>query len=64
MSAGADHSVSAPIDGTNYPMRDIDRLLLAEIEELLPERLFDVHVHVWRRDHLGASGGGRRSATG
>ena len=37
-------------------MRDIDRLLLAEIEELLPERLFDVHVHVWRRDHLGASG--------
>ena len=54
MSAGADHSVSAPIDGTNYAMRDIDRLLLAEIEELLPERLFDVHV--WRRDHLGASG--------
>jgi predicted TIM-barrel fold metal-dependent hydrolase len=36
-------------------MRDIDRLLLAEIEELLPERLFDVHVHVWRRDDLGAS---------
>ena len=37
-------------------MRDIDRLLLAEIEELLPERLFDVHAHVWRRDHLGATG--------
>ena len=37
-------------------MRDIDRLLLAEIDELLPERLFDVHVHIWRRDHLGASG--------
>ena len=37
-------------------MRDIDRLLLAEIDELLPERLFDVHVHVWRRDDLGASG--------
>jgi glutamate-1-semialdehyde 2,1-aminomutase len=37
-------------------MRDIDRLLLAEIDDLLPERLFDVHVHVWRRDHLGPSG--------
>ena len=37
-------------------MRDIDRRLLAEVEELLPERLFDVHVHVWRRDHLGPSG--------
>ena len=37
-------------------MRDIDRRLLAEIEELLPERLFDVHVHVWRRDHLGPTG--------
>ena len=37
-------------------MRDIDRRLLAEVGELLPERLFDVHVHVWRRDHLGASG--------
>ena len=37
-------------------MREIDRLLLAEIGDLLPERLFDVHVHVWRRAHLGSSG--------
>ena len=35
-------------------MHDVDRSLLAEIEELLPERIFDVHVHVWQRAHLGA----------
>ena len=35
-------------------MHDFDRSLLAEVEELLPERLFDVHVHVWQRAHLGS----------
>ena len=55
MSTGTDYCVSAPIDGIYYRVRVIDRLMLAEIEELLPDRLFDVHVHTWRRAHPGAA---------
>ena len=39
-------------------MRDLDQLLLAEIEELLPEHLFDDHVHGWQRGLLRLSAAG------